>query len=170
MKKLLMTTAAAIMFAAPVYALDASVGTDTTATTKTGSPTTSTTADTSNTATTTTGVNTTQNSGISLSGKAKVLPHASITTGSNTADTDVRSSTSIDNTTKATSNVDNSANPTLKTRTETSMSDDDDNDDNTVASSNANEDNKSYRSERGKGKKLGHNKTRGYEKRAANNQ
>jgi hypothetical protein len=157
MKKFIMTTAAALVFAAPVYALDANVGTDTSATARTGNPTTNTTANTSNTAATNTDVNTSQNSGVSLSGKAKVLPHASITTGSNTADTDVRSSTSIDNTTRADSNVDNSANPTAKSSTEASMSEDND----TTADSN--------NRERGKGKKYGHNKHRNYEKRASNN-
>ncbi len=45
---------------------------------------------------TTTDVITNQDSGISLSGKAKILPHATVSTGDNTATTDVRTSVDTD--------------------------------------------------------------------------
>lgn len=93
MKNLLITAAVAGMLATPAFAADTS--TDTSASTTTN---------------TTTGVTTSQDSGISLSGKAKVLPHASISTGDNTADTDVR--TDVDASTTAKTDMDTTDNKT----------------------------------------------------------
>jgi hypothetical protein len=70
MKKFASMFVLSTMLATPAYAVDANTTTNTS-----------------------TDVNTTQNSGVSLSGKAKVMPHATINTGDNTATTDVRTST-----------------------------------------------------------------------------
>ncbi|MBI1275188.1 hypothetical protein GC177_04370 [bacterium] len=76
MKKLISMLALSAFVAAPAFAIDATATTNTDVST---------------------GVNTSQDSGISLSGKAKVLPHASVSTGDNTATTDVRTSVDADN-------------------------------------------------------------------------
>lgn len=76
MKTLLSTLLLGTMLTAPALATDASSN----ATTSTH-----------------TTVNTTQDSGISLSGKSKIMPKATVSTGDNAATTDVR--TSVDTTT-----------------------------------------------------------------------
>lgn len=92
--------------------------------------------DADNVVKTTTGINTNvsteQDSGISLSGKAKIMPHANVSTGDNTATTDIR--TSVHN------------------RSDANISDDDTSveNDTTVKNNDSNT--------RGKGHKYGHNK------------
>lgn len=109
MKTLLTTLMLGTLFAAPAFAVDASSNT---------------------TANTNTTVTTGQDSGVSLSGKAKVLPHASINTGDNTATTDVR--TSVD--------ADSDASASTSTRSNTEV-------------------NQNHR-ERGRGHKYGHDRDR----------